>query len=94
MSEQADVFYMTTEELPRRTTKQEICWNDPDLGIDWPVGDPKLSKRDKNWPRLRAADNNFQYEKNAGAVKILKQTEGRLYMKTLLVTGGCVIYRK
>ncbi len=60
MSEQADVFYMTTEEYAA-DYEAGICWNDPDLGIDWPIGDPKLSKRDKNWPRLRAADNNFQY---------------------------------
>ena len=61
MSEQADVFYMTTEEYAP-DYEAGICWNDPDLGIDWPIGDPKLSKRDKNWPRLRAADNNFQYD--------------------------------
>jgi dTDP-4-dehydrorhamnose 3,5-epimerase len=27
-----------------------IIWNDPDIGIKWPVADPVLSGRDKEWP--------------------------------------------
>lgn len=30
-----------------------VAWNDPDIGIDWPVADPALSDRDRNAPRLR-----------------------------------------
>lgn len=30
-----------------------IAWNDPDLGIDWPIKDPIISDRDKNNPTLR-----------------------------------------
>ena len=29
-----------------------ILWNDPDLGIDWPVADPVLSERDRAHPRF------------------------------------------
>lgn len=29
-----------------------IAWNDPDLGITWPIADPVLSERDKRHPRL------------------------------------------
>ncbi len=34
-----------------------ILWNDPDLGIEWPVGteDALLSEKDRNHPRLRDA---------------------------------------
>jgi dTDP-4-dehydrorhamnose 3,5-epimerase len=29
-----------------------VLYSDPGLGIDWPVKDPKLSDRDRGWPRL------------------------------------------
>lgn len=30
-----------------------IVWNDPDIGIDWPVTAPVLSKKDAGYPLLR-----------------------------------------
>jgi len=36
-----------------------VLWNDPDLGIDWPVAEPILSDKDRNQPRLKDAENNF-----------------------------------
>jgi dTDP-4-dehydrorhamnose 3,5-epimerase len=30
-----------------------IFWNDPDLGIDWPIRQPVLSPKDEKYPRLR-----------------------------------------
>jgi dTDP-4-dehydrorhamnose 3,5-epimerase len=30
-----------------------IAWNDPDLGIAWPVSHPVLSAKDAKAPRLR-----------------------------------------
>ena len=30
-----------------------ILWNDPDIGIQWPVSDPLLSEKDKKYPTLR-----------------------------------------
>ena len=30
-----------------------IRWDDPDLGIPWPVTEPVLSDRDRAWPALR-----------------------------------------
>ena len=29
-------------------TEGGIAWNDPDVGIEWPLGNPILSKRDQN----------------------------------------------
>ena len=31
-----------------------IAWNDPDLGISWPVANPILSDRDRRHPKLAA----------------------------------------
>ncbi|UJF32081.1 dTDP-4-dehydrorhamnose 3,5-epimerase [Paenibacillus hexagrammi] len=39
-----------------------IQWNDPQLGIDWPVSSPVLSDKDRHHPPLQSAENNFVYE--------------------------------
>ncbi|MFQ5356734.1 MAG: dTDP-4-dehydrorhamnose 3,5-epimerase [Mariprofundaceae bacterium] len=30
-----------------------VCWNDPDIGIDWPLDNPVLSSKDKIYPALK-----------------------------------------
>ncbi|WP_054840608.1 dTDP-4-dehydrorhamnose 3,5-epimerase [Thermococcus peptonophilus] len=30
-----------------------LIWNDPDVGIKWPVEDPIISPKDQKWPTLR-----------------------------------------
>jgi len=39
-----------------------ILWNDPDLGITWPVTNPILSEKDMKLPRLAEANLNFTCE--------------------------------
>ena len=34
-------------------SEQALCWDDPDVGIAWPVGAPVLSPKDAAAPRLR-----------------------------------------
>ena len=51
LSEVADVAYKLTSPYDPET-ESEIAWNDPDIGIEWPIGDPLLSERDKAAPRL------------------------------------------
>ncbi|HEX7180949.1 MAG TPA: dTDP-4-dehydrorhamnose 3,5-epimerase [Thermoanaerobaculia bacterium] len=51
LSETAHVQYKCTE-LYRRDDEIGIVWDDPDIGIDWPVRDPILNDKDRNAPRL------------------------------------------
>lgn len=52
-SEQALFFYKCTE-VYNAAAESGIRWNDPDIGIEWPVCDPLLSDRDAHYPTLRA----------------------------------------
>lgn len=48
LSEAAEFLYKTTD-FYAPEYEQTIAWNDPDLGIDWPLDDaPKLSLKDQN----------------------------------------------
>lgn len=38
-----------------------IAWDDPDIGIEWPVKQPILSDRDKKHGRLSQAPRDFVY---------------------------------
>jgi dTDP-4-dehydrorhamnose 3,5-epimerase len=39
-----------------------IAWNDPEIGIKWPITNPELSAKDLLLPSLAEADNNFIFE--------------------------------
>ena len=54
LSEVAHVEYKCTE-LYDASDEVSIAWNDPDIGIDWPVTDPVVSAKDARAPRLRDA---------------------------------------
>lgn len=36
-----------------------IRWNDPEIGVNWPIDDPVLSEKDKALPGFSEADNGF-----------------------------------
>jgi dTDP-4-dehydrorhamnose 3,5-epimerase len=61
LSAEASLLYMVTEEYAPEC-EAGVIWNDPALRIDWPVEQPLLSARDRDWPCLSEADNNFVYE--------------------------------
>ena len=35
-----------------------LLWNDPDLGIDWPIDQPIIHRRDSNFPVLKNISKN------------------------------------
>ncbi len=51
MSATAQVEYKCTE-LYDPADEVGITWDDPDIGIRWPITDPLLSARDSNHPTL------------------------------------------
>jgi dTDP-4-dehydrorhamnose 3,5-epimerase len=59
-SAEAEILYMTTEEYAPNL-EAGVLWSDPDVAIKWPTTEPTLSLRDRAWPLLRHADNNFTY---------------------------------
>jgi len=55
LSEVADFQYKCTA-LYHAESDAGVLWNDPDLGIKWPIENPLLSEKDKILPSLREAD--------------------------------------
>jgi dTDP-4-dehydrorhamnose 3,5-epimerase len=51
LSDVADVTYKLSSYYDP-ATEAGIAWDDPDVGIEWPVGDPVLSERDRRAPPL------------------------------------------
>jgi dTDP-4-dehydrorhamnose 3,5-epimerase len=49
-----DYLYDVTDEFRPGMDKPSIAWDDPDLGVAWPVADPVLSDADRHNPTLRA----------------------------------------
>jgi dTDP-4-dehydrorhamnose 3,5-epimerase len=46
LSDHADVLYKCTDYYSPKT-EHCIAWNDPELGVAWPVVEPMLSEKDK-----------------------------------------------
>ncbi len=51
LSETADFEYKCTNYYDP-SDEGSLLWNDPDLGIPWPINDPKLSEKDAIAPKL------------------------------------------
>lgn len=60
LSDNARIEYYCTAEYEHKLDRG-IRWNDPAIGIEWPVGSPLLSPKDAGLPLLKDADNNFEY---------------------------------
>jgi len=52
LSDEAEVIYKVDNEYSPEY-ECGLIWNDPDVGIDWPIDNPILSEKDRKWPTLR-----------------------------------------
>ena len=55
-----EVLYKATSPYSPESDRG-LAWDDPDIGIAWPLppGGPMLSDRDRRWPRLKDAEELF-----------------------------------
>lgn len=60
LDEGTEVLYKNTNEYDP-SLDRGIIWNDPQIGIRWPAGDPLLSGKDNEHPLLAKAESNFVY---------------------------------
>lgn len=65
LSEYADVHYKVSEEYAP-DFERGLRWDDPNLGINWPIDKPIVSDRDSHWPRLLEAGTSFTYQGQPG----------------------------
>ena len=65
LSNVAEIQYLCTGTY-KADYESGISWNDPDIGIQWPIKEPIISEKDKKAQRLtqwleHENSNNFQY---------------------------------
>jgi dTDP-4-dehydrorhamnose 3,5-epimerase len=63
LSDEADFLYKCTD-FYSPANERAIRWNDPTLGIDWPLGSPSLSPKDSVAPDFAEADLPPHYEES------------------------------
>jgi dTDP-4-dehydrorhamnose 3,5-epimerase len=51
LSDEADVIYRLSSYYDSEL-ETGVAWDDPEIGIEWPIDDPVLSERDRNAPAL------------------------------------------
>lgn len=66
LSEAAEIQYLCTG-IYNAVNESGIAWNDPEIGIEWPIGDPQLSAKDSEAQSLaawleRPESRHFTYE--------------------------------
>ena len=54
-------FCYKVDNLYSKACDRGICFNDPEIGVDWGVSDPVLSQKDTTSPMLKESDCNFIY---------------------------------
>jgi dTDP-4-dehydrorhamnose 3,5-epimerase len=57
LSDFADLHYKVSR-IYDHTDEGGVVWNDPDIGIRWPIETPVVSQRDASYPRLGDLDRD------------------------------------
>jgi dTDP-4-dehydrorhamnose 3,5-epimerase len=60
LSDVADVAYLLSS-VYDPATEAGIAWDDPEVGVEWPLEEPLLSERDKAAPRLAAIAETLSF---------------------------------
>ncbi len=60
LEDETEILYKATDEYSPENDRG-IIWNDPEIGIKWPIAQPILSEKDAKQPFLKDAENNFVY---------------------------------
>lgn len=60
LTDNAEVLYKTTSYWSPQH-ERTIRWDDPQIGIQWPISAPILSEKDLSAPFLASADINFKF---------------------------------
>lgn len=60
LSDLTEIVYKVTSEYSP-SNDRSIRWDDPSIGIRWPISKPILSKKDAEAPSLSEVDNNFSW---------------------------------
>jgi dTDP-4-dehydrorhamnose 3,5-epimerase len=61
LSDVADVAYLLSSPYDP-AAESGIAWDDPDVGVEWPVSEPVLSDRDRSAPRLAEVRDELPFE--------------------------------
>lgn len=64
LSESAELFYKVTAEYSPQHDAG-VAWDDPEIGVCWPLTEPILSEKDLALPLLRDAEPGFCYTEEA-----------------------------
>lgn len=51
LADDTEVFYQMSESYHPESARG-LRWNDPRLGIEWPIGEPTVSEKDRGYPLM------------------------------------------
>ncbi|MGA8746779.1 MAG: dTDP-4-dehydrorhamnose 3,5-epimerase [Solirubrobacterales bacterium] len=60
LSDVADVAYLLSSPYDP-LTEAGIAWDDPDVGVEWPIAEPLLSQRDRTAPKLAEISDSLPF---------------------------------